>query len=79
MLLWMEIGPEESLDRCIGRRWIGDKVYHIRDEIGSEVNLLEVGDRGASTVERNNFKRSNLSELKNWFENFGLAIDDPDG
>lgn len=40
---------------------------------------MEIGDRGASTVERNNFKRNNLPELKGWFENFGLATEDSEG
>lgn len=48
--MWMDIGARESLDRCIGRRWINGKMVHIREEVGSDVNLLEVGDRGASTV-----------------------------
>lgn len=38
-----------------------------------------MGDRGASTVERNNFKRNNLPELKSWYENFGLAAEEADG
>jgi hypothetical protein len=63
MILWLEIGPEESLDRCIGRRWNGEKVYHIDIEV-DDVNLLQLGERGAETVEKNNFKLKNLNDMK---------------
>jgi hypothetical protein len=30
-------------------------------------------------VEKNNFKRKNLKDIKEWFENFGIAVNEEDG
>lgn len=40
------------------------------------MNKLEVGDRGATIVEKNNFKLSQLEDVKEWFGGFGVEVED---
>lgn len=49
---------------------------HIKEELEVDVNELREGDRGATIVEKNNFKINHVKDVKEWFMNFGVEVED---
>jgi hypothetical protein len=66
---WVEVSKENSFDRMLGRRWIGETEVHIEDDI-SPYQLKE-GQKAAALAMRNQFKSQNKDKLYGWFSMFG--------
>lgn len=72
--LWVDISPKTSLDRFLGRRWTSpQEVVHINQEI-SNPNILKQGEKGSSTILKNNFKLKNKPKVENWLNQFGISL-----
>ena len=71
--LWIDIESKTSLDRFLGRRWVGDECYHLKDDI-SNPNDLIVGDKASPVILKNDFKLNNKVKLQDWLKLFGIKV-----
>ena len=59
---WIDVTVENSLDRMLGRRWIGNDEVHISDNIDPED--LKEGEKASALVMKNHFKSKNKNQMK---------------
>ena len=67
---WIDLSPTNCFDRMLGRRWIGNDIVSIYDDV--DPDLLKEGEKSSALAMRSQFKLANKEKLEDWFSLFGL-------